>query len=60
MSRDALGFGATQARLTEKQRHPALYNAGLIARQLDDLERGVGRTYFDIILNIIAAHPAVS
>ncbi|RZI59777.1 MAG: ribonuclease inhibitor [Zymomonas sp.] len=59
-SRRALGIEATHALLSEKRRHPEIFNADTIGRQLDDLERGVGKTYFDIVLNIIADHPAIT
>jgi len=58
-SRAALGVAATRAWLQEKQAHPGMFNAAGIATQLDALERGVGQTYFDIIMEVFAAHPAL-
>ena len=58
-SRAALGVAATRAWLQEKQARPGMFNAAGIATQLDALERGVGQTYFDIILEVFAAHPTL-
>ncbi len=58
-SRAALGVAATRAWLQEKQARPGMFNAAGIATQLDALERGVGQTYFDIIMEVFAAHPTL-
>jgi len=58
-SRAALGVAATRAWLQEKQARPGMFNAARIATQLDALERGAGQTYFDIIMNVFAAHPTL-
>ena len=60
MSRDTLGFDATHALLSEKQRQPKIFDADLIGRQLVDLARGRGKTYFDSVLDIIADHPNIN
>lgn len=59
-SRTALGLETTRAYLRAKLERPDVYNAELIGRQLDALERGIGRTYFETVLDIIADHPAIT
>ncbi|RLK50101.1 barstar (barnase inhibitor) [Stenotrophomonas rhizophila] len=58
-SRAALGVAATRAWLQEKQARPGVFNAARIATQLDALERGAGQTYFDLIMDVFAAHPTL-
>lgn len=58
-SRSALGVETTRAFLRDKLDRPGVYSAELIGRQLDALERGDGRTYFDTVLEIIADHPNI-
>lgn len=58
-SRSTLGVEATHAFLTEKLARPDLFNTDVIAGQLDALDRGVGQTYFDIVLEIVADHPNI-
>jgi hypothetical protein len=59
LSRHSLGFEATHALLSEKQRQPKIFDADLIGQQLVDLERGRGKSYFDSVLDIIADHPNI-
>ncbi len=58
-SRAALGGAATRAWLQVKRSQPGTYNTDAIDAQLDALERGTGQTYFDIVMDIFAAHPNV-
>lgn len=58
-SRAALGVAATRVWLQEKQMRPGMFNAARIDAQLDALERGAGQTYFDIIMEVFAAHPTL-
>jgi RNAse (barnase) inhibitor barstar len=58
-SRSNLGVETTRAFLREKLQRPETFNADLIGRQLDALDRGVGQTYFEIVLEIIAGHPNI-
>ena len=51
-----LGPETTRAFLQQKLDRPEVFNTALIRRQLDDLERGVGQTYLEIVLEIIAGH----
>ena len=55
-SKSALGTATTRAFLTEKLKRPELFNAGVIRGQLDALERGTGKTYFETVLEIIGDH----
>lgn len=58
-SRAALGGAATRAWLQVKRSQPGTFNTDAIDAQLDALERGTGQTYFDIVMDIFAAHPNV-
>ncbi|MET4618185.1 RNAse (barnase) inhibitor barstar [Stenotrophomonas sp. 2619] len=58
-SRAALGVAATRAWLQAKRARPGTFNPGAIDAQLDALARGHGQTYFDIVMDIFAAHPNV-
>jgi hypothetical protein len=60
MATPSLGFDATHALLSEKQRQPKIFDADLIGRQLVDLARGRGKTYFDSVLDISADHPNIN
>ena len=55
-SRSALGVAATRAFLAEKLQRPDMFNVDVIGGQLDALERGTGKTYFEIVLEIIGDH----
>lgn len=55
----SLGLSATRAFLNEKLKQPEVFNVAHIRTQLDALERGVGKTYFEIVMDIFAAHPTI-
>jgi len=59
-SRQALGVTATRAWLQAKLDPPGTFNRAHVSAQLQALERGDGQTYFDIVMQIIAAHPNVT
>jgi len=59
-NRDALGIDATRAWLQDKLDTPGRYDKTRIRRELDALEAGSGPTYFDIVLEILAAHPNIT
>jgi len=59
-SRDALGVHATRQYLREKLAQPERFNRAHAQRALDALEAGTGQTYFDRVLEIIAAHPNIT
>lgn len=58
-SQSALGLQATRLHLQHKLERPDDFNAKHISRQLEELEAGIGRTYFEIVLEIIAGHPNI-
>ncbi|WP_218585502.1 MULTISPECIES: barstar family protein [Pseudomonas] len=58
-SRASLGLSATRTFLNEKLKQPEVFNVAHIRTQLDALERGVGKTYFEIVMDIFAAHPTI-
>ncbi|GAA4790953.1 hypothetical protein GCM10023231_18590 [Olivibacter ginsenosidimutans] len=51
-----LGKALTQAYYQKKLEQPAVFNTPFFTKQLDDLNKGKGKTYFDIILEIISSH----
>jgi RNAse (barnase) inhibitor barstar len=57
-SRSNLGVEATRAHLLAKLARPDVFNAALIDRQLEELEVE-GRTYFDIVVEVVAGHPNI-
>lgn len=58
-SRDALGFDETQRWLRDKLSQPNTFNLQRIQSDLDDLRNGLGKTYFELILEIFADHPLI-
>lgn len=58
-SRDALGFDETQRWLQSKLSQPSSFNQQRIQTDLDELRNGLGKTYFEIILEIFADHPLI-
>ena len=59
-SRRALGAEATRAWLQDKLDTPGRYDKARIRRDLDALEDGSGPTFFELVLDIIAAHPNIT
>lgn len=59
-NRRDLGVEATRAFLQAKLAQPDRYDTARIRRDLDALEAGTGRTFFDIVLEILAAHPNIA
>jgi hypothetical protein len=57
VSREALGIPLTRAYLAAKLERPDIYAAGPARAALDDLERGDGTTYFELVLQVFAGHP---
>lgn len=60
LSRAVLGMDATRAWLQVKLQQPGTFNADVIRRQLDALERGEGQTYFEIVMEVFAGHPRIT
>lgn len=58
-SKAALGLDATRDFYRAKLARPDLFNAGWAQDKLAELEAGVGQTYFDFIMEIIADHPKI-
>lgn len=58
ISRAHLGLETTRAWLQQKRAQPG-FSAERIGEQLQALEDGTGQTYFDIVLEIFAAHPNI-
>lgn len=56
-TRSALGVAATRAWLQDKLDGTGTFNKRTIAAQLKALEAGDGQTYFQIVMDILAAHP---
>ncbi len=54
-----LGLQATKDLYLQKLRQPQVYNAAWARQKLDGLEAGTEKTYFEILLEIIAQHPNV-
>ncbi|EED40337.1 hypothetical protein SSKA14_3357 [Stenotrophomonas sp. SKA14] len=59
-SRAALGADATRQWLQAKLDTPGTFNAQAIARQLQALQRGEGKTYFEIVMDIFASHRQIT
>lgn len=58
-SRATLGFEETQRWLNSKLAQPNSFNQQGIQSDLDELQNGTGKTYFEIILEIFADHPLI-
>ncbi|MFC3716233.1 barstar family protein [Luteimonas soli] len=59
-NREALGVETTRQYLLGKLAQPERFNSAHFQRALDALEAGAGQTYFDIVLEIIGAHPNIT
>lgn len=58
-SRADLGFDVTRNFYRSKLQNPELFDCKKIKKDLAELERGTGATYFEIVLQIIADHPNI-
>lgn len=58
-NRKDLGFELTLAYYREKLKSPSIFSTSFVEEKLDELNRGVGKTYFEIILEIISEHPNI-
>lgn len=58
-SRETLGFEETQRWLQNKLSQPNSFNQQRIQSDLDDLRNGLGKTYFELILEVFADHPLI-
>lgn len=59
-ARNALGEEATRAWLQAKLDGNGTFNARAITDQLQALAAGEGKTYFQIVMEIFAAHPSIT
>ena len=59
-NRKDLGFDATKAYYENKLKQPSVFNTEWVKNKLIELENGIGKTYFEIILEIINEHPNVT
>lgn len=59
-ARNALGVAATRAWLQAKLDGSGTFNARAITDQLQALDAGDGQTYFQIVMEIFAAHPSIT
>lgn len=57
LSRAALGRDATCAFLKARLAERPMFNGSPIVSLLADLDGGVGKTYFDIVMEVFAEHP---
>ncbi|WP_210131512.1 barstar family protein [Stenotrophomonas rhizophila] len=58
-SRSALGEETTRAWLQAKLDAEGSFNVRAITAQLEALDAGEGKTYFQIVMEIFAAHPRI-
>jgi hypothetical protein len=58
-TRSALGVETTRAWLQAKLDAEGTFNAGTVAAQLEAFDAGEGQTYFEIVMEIFAAHPRI-
>lgn len=58
-SRSALGVETTRTWLQAKLDAEGTFNVRTIAAQLEALDAGEGQTYFQIVMEIFAAHPRI-
>ena len=58
-TRSALGVETTRAWLQAKLDAEGTFNVRTIAAQLEALDAGEGQTYFQIVMEIFAAHPRI-
>lgn len=59
-SRKALGFDTTRRYYQDKLAQPERVNRAYFQRQLDALENGCGKTYFETLLEIVAEHSNIT
>lgn len=59
-SRAALGHATTAAFLRARLPGRTRFNGASIPGQIAELEAGRGKTYFDIVMDVLAGHPRLS
>lgn len=58
-NREDLGLNLTKAYYQNKLKSPYVFNMDFVQEKLTELEEGTGKTYFEIILEIIGEHPNI-
>lgn len=58
-NKEDLGNELTKSYYVEKLKYPSAYNSNFVYEKLSELENGIGKTYFEIILEIISEHPNI-
>lgn len=58
-NRKDLGLEVTKRFYRNKLKSPSVFNMSFVQGKLDELEKGTGKTYFEIILEIISEHPNI-
>jgi len=60
LSRESLGVACTTRYYRDKLFPGSPFNQEFFTTKLREMEQGLGQTYFDIILDIIAGHPQIN
>ena len=58
-NKNLFGYEFTLNFYLEKLKFPEKFNVAFFEKSIDDLRKGIGKTYFQIILEIIADHPNI-
>lgn len=58
-NREDLGLKLTKVYYQDKLKQPSIFNTHFASEKLKELEKGTGKTYFEIILEIIHDHPNI-
>lgn len=58
-NRNDLGLELTKAYYQDKLENPSIFNVDFVQEKLTELAKGTGKTYFEIILEIISEHPNI-
>src|SRR5690606_20598138 len=55
-SKNDLGFETTLQYYQNKLGQPQKFNSGVFQKKIEDLHAGIGKTYFEILLEIMSEH----
>ncbi|MCD8166092.1 MAG: barstar family protein [Bacteroides sp.] len=58
-NRNDLGVELTKNYYRNKLKHPSIFNTRFAEQKLSELEKGTGKTYFEMIQEIISEHPNI-
>jgi len=59
-NKEDLGLEMTREFYRNKLKSPSTFNTELIQQKLSELENGTGKTFFEIVLEIIEEHPNIT